>query len=44
MPQTFCPGDFSKEDWKPIVVRMTKKAHLQDSDGDKIYNYLTYAN
>lgn len=33
--------DFSAEDWKPIVSRMQKKAHLDDLQGQKIYNYLT---
>ena len=35
------PKDFSKEDWKPIVLKMQKKAHLEDADGQKIYDYLT---
>jgi cytochrome c5 len=33
--------DFSSEEWKPIVARMQKKAHLDDLQGQKIYNYLT---
>ncbi len=33
--------DFSKEQWKPIVARMQKKAHLDDAQGSKIYDYLT---
>lgn len=33
--------DFSAEEWRPIVNRMTKKAHLEAVQGDKIYNYLT---
>lgn len=33
--------DFSAEEWKPIVARMQKKAHLDDLQGQKIYNYLT---
>lgn len=33
--------DFSAEEWKPIVDRMQKKAHLDDMQGQKIYNYLT---
>ena len=33
--------DFSAEMWKPIVLRMQKKAHLDDMQGQKIYNYLT---
>ena len=33
--------EFSSEDWKPIVSRMQKKAHLDDIAGEKIYNYVT---
>ncbi len=33
--------DFSAAEWKPIVDRMQKKAHLDDLQGQKIYNYLT---
>lgn len=33
--------DFSAEAWKPIVIRMQKKAHLDDIQGQKIYNYVT---
>ena len=33
--------EFSAEDWKPIVDRMQKKAHLDDLAGQKIYNYVT---
>jgi len=33
--------DFNAEEWKPIVNRMQKKAHLTDLEGQKIYNYLT---
>ena len=33
--------DFSAEKWKPIVLRMQKKAHLDDMQGQKIYSYLT---
>jgi cytochrome c5 len=37
------PLEFSKKDWKPIVVRMQKKAHLDDMQGNSIYNYLASA-
>lgn len=37
----FDPKDFSREEWKPIVLSMQKKAHLDDVQGQKIYNYLT---
>ncbi len=33
--------EFSAEEWKPIVARMQKKAHLEDLQGQKIYNYIT---
>jgi len=33
--------EFSAEEWQPIVARMQKKAHLEDLQGQKIYNYLT---
>lgn len=33
--------DFSAEEWKPIVASMQKKAHLDDVQGQKIYNYVT---
>ena len=33
--------DFSAEQWKPIVLRMTPKARLNEVQGQKIYNYLT---
>ncbi|MCF6132925.1 c-type cytochrome [Flavobacterium wongokense] len=35
------PKEYSAEEWKPIVDRMQKKAHLDDMQGQKIYNYLT---
>lgn len=37
----YSPKDFSAEEWKPIVARMQKKAHLEDLEGQKIYNFLT---
>ncbi|MDI1315720.1 cytochrome c [Flavobacterium sp.] len=33
--------EFSIEEWKPIVTRMQMKAHLDDVQGQKIYNYVT---
>jgi len=39
--QLYTSSDFSKEQWKPIVHQMQRKAHLTDSEGLKIYNYLT---
>ena len=35
------PTAFSKEDWKPILVRMQKKAHLDDTQMVLILNYIT---
>lgn len=37
----FNPTDFSKEDWGPIIARMQKKAHTDDVQTAKIYNYVT---
>ena len=37
----YSPKDFSAEEWKPIVARMQKKAHLGDIEGQKILNYVT---
>lgn len=37
----YSPKDFSKEQWKPIVESMRKKANLDEMQGLKIYNYLT---
>lgn len=36
----YSPSDFSKEDWRPIVSSMQKKARLNDEQGNSIYNYL----
>lgn len=33
--------EFTAEEWKPIVARMQKKAHLDDLAGQKIYKYIT---
>lgn len=33
-------SDFSKEEWKSIVRRMQKKAHLTEDQGANIYNYI----
>ncbi|WP_374540276.1 cytochrome c [Flavobacterium sp.] len=32
---------FSKENWKPIVERMTRKARLTSEQGEKIYSYIS---
>lgn len=39
--QLYNAKDYSAEQWKPIVLRMQKKARLDDAQGLKIYNYLT---
>lgn len=36
----FAPTDYSKEAWQPILVRMQKKAQLQDADMAKINHYI----
>ncbi len=33
--------DFTKEEWKPIVLRMQRKARLDDAQTASIYNYIT---
>ncbi|MGL2967504.1 c-type cytochrome [Flavobacterium sp. XGLA_31] len=35
------PKGFSAQEWKPIMDKMQKKAHLDDAQGLKIYNYVT---
>ena len=32
---------FSKENWRPIVERMTRKARLTSEQGEKIYSYIS---
>lgn len=32
--------EFSVEEWKPIVARMQRKAHLEDLQAELIYNYV----
>jgi len=39
----FSPSEYSKEDWPPILLRMQKKAHIEDADMAKINSYV-YAN
>ncbi len=36
----FSPGEFSKEDWAPILVKMQPKAHLDDAQMASISNYI----
>ena len=35
------PKKFSQEEWKPILTRMQKKAHLDDVQMASISNYIT---
>ena len=35
------PKKFSQEEWKPILTRMQKKAHLDDVQIASISNYIT---
>jgi cytochrome c5 len=37
----FAPTDYTAEQWTPIVLRMQKKAKIQDDEREKIYFYLT---
>lgn len=37
----FDPKKFSQEDWKPILVKMQKKAKLDDTQIASISNYIT---
>ena len=39
--QLYSPTDYTAEQWKPIVSRMTPKARLDEAQGQKIYSYLT---
>lgn len=36
----FAPTDYSSQNWGPILVRMQKKAHLEDADMAQINNYI----
>lgn len=38
----FNPKDFSAEEWKPIVLKMQKKAKIDDATREKIYAYLSH--
>ncbi|WP_298140521.1 cytochrome c [Flavobacterium sp.] len=35
------PKDFNAEQWKPIMLRMQKKAKISDEQREKIYSYVT---
>ena len=37
----YAPKKFTQEEWKPILVRMQKKAHVDDSQIASISNYIT---
>lgn len=36
----FAPTDYSKQDWGPILVRMQKKAQIEDAEMATINNYI----
>lgn len=36
----FSPTKLSQEDWKPVLVRMQKKARLEDAQMVEISNYI----
>jgi len=36
----FAPTAYSKEAWEPILVRMQKKARIDDADMAQIHNYI----
>jgi cytochrome c5 len=36
----FSPTKFSEQDWKPVLVRMQKKAKLDDAQMAQISNYI----
>lgn len=38
----FDPSSRTKEEWKPIIARMQKKAKIDDAQTASIYNYVTY--
>ena len=37
----YAPKKFTQEEWKPILVRMQKKAHVDDTQITSISNYIT---
>jgi mono/diheme cytochrome c family protein len=36
------PNHYTPEEWKPILLKMQKKAKISDAEREKIYNYVTY--
>jgi mono/diheme cytochrome c family protein len=38
--QLYEPKEFDKNEWKSITHRMQKKAHLDDIEIGKVYNYI----
>jgi cytochrome c5 len=38
--QLYEPKEFDKNEWKSITHRMQKKAHLDDLEIEKVYNYI----
>ncbi len=39
--QLYSPKEFTQEDWKPILIKMQKKAHLDDTQIASISNYIS---
>lgn len=35
------PKKYTQEEWKPILIRMQKKAHLDDTQIASVSNYIT---
>jgi cytochrome c2 len=36
------PNNYTPQEWRPILERMAKRAHLSDAEKEKVYNYVTY--
>lgn len=35
------PNNYTADEWRPIILRMQKKAKISDAEREKIYNYVT---
>lgn len=35
------PNKYTPEEWRPILMRMQKKAKISDEEREKIYHYVT---
>lgn len=36
------PNNYTAVEWRPILVKMAKRANITDAEREKIYNYVTY--